>query len=70
MYGPPHAALAGKHSAGAPVVPENTWFHTPLLQPLSSLLRVKNCCCDPLMTRPSNRESAMKPPLANDGPVQ
>jgi hypothetical protein len=51
-------------------VPENTWFHTPLLQPLSSLLRVKNCCCDPLMTIWSKRESAMNPPLAYDGWLQ
>ena len=40
-------------------------------QPSRLLLRTRNCCCEPLMTvLPSNCESAMKPPLANDGPVQ
>ena len=52
------------------MVPENTWFQTPLVQVPTELLRVKNCCCDPLMTVPSKRESAMNPPLAKDGPVQ
>ena len=35
VYGPPHAAAAGKHWAGAPTTPEKTWFHTPFDQPLS-----------------------------------
>jgi hypothetical protein len=51
-------------------VPEKTWFQTPFDHVVSSLLRTKNCCCDPLMTKPSKRESAMKPPLAKDGWVQ
>src|SRR5687768_9898031 len=37
-------------SSGAPTVPANTWFHTPLDQLPSSLLRVSHCCCDPLTT--------------------
>ena len=32
VYGPPQLGCAGKHWAGAPVTPEKTWFHTPLLQ--------------------------------------
>src|SRR6266542_702115 len=55
-------------SSGAPVTPEKTWFHTPLDQPASSLLRVSHCCCEPLMVNGS-LESAMKPPLANCGPA-
>ena len=71
MYGPPQLACAGKHWAGAPATPAKTWFHTPLVQPSKALLRTKNCCCEPLTTvLPSNLESAMNPPLANDGPVQ
>ena len=52
------------------MTPENTWFQTPFDQPLSVLFRHTHCCCEPLITTPSNAESAMKPPLANDGPVQ
>ena len=60
-----------KHSAGAPTSPEKTWFHTLLDQASMSEFRVYHCCCDPLITwLPLNCESAMKPPLANDGPVQ
>ena len=71
VYGlPPHEAAAGKHWAGAPCVPENTWFQTPFVHAVSLLFLVSHCCCDPLITVPSNAESAMKPPLANDGPVQ
>src|SRR6266542_1288138 len=32
------------------------------------LSRTRNCCCDPLMTKPV-WESAMKPPLAYCGPA-
>src|SRR4051794_5643391 len=39
--------------AGAPSTPENTWFHTKLLQPSTELLRVMNCCCEPLTTNGS-----------------
>ena len=39
VYGPPHAAAAGKHSAGAPTTPENTWFQTPFDHPPTVLLR-------------------------------
>ena len=71
VYGPPHGAAAGKHCAGAPVVPEKTWFQTPFDQPSRSLLRTSHCCCEPLtMVLPLNWESAMNPPLANDGPLQ
>ncbi len=69
MYGPPQEAWAGKHWAGAPFTPENTWFQTPLDQPPTSLSRVSHCCWEPLMVKVL-RESAMKPPLAKDGPVQ
>src|SRR6478672_2572934 len=70
VYGPVQPSC-GKHCAGAPTSPAKTWFHTPLLQPSSVLLRTRNCCCDPLtIVLPSNLESAMKPPLAKDGPVQ
>ncbi len=70
MYGPHPFGMPGKHCAGAPTTPENTWFQTPLLQPWSVLFRTTHCCCEPLTMLPSNLESAMKPPLANDGPVQ
>jgi len=69
VYGPPHDACPGKHSAGAPTTPENTWFQTPLDQPPMLLSRTRNCCCDPLMMKPV-WVSAMKPPLANEGLVQ
>jgi len=55
-------------SSGAPTTPEKTWFHTPLDQLSTSLLRVSHCCCEPLVVAGS-RESAMKPPLANCGPA-
>src|SRR5437660_8177978 len=71
VYGPPHDAWLGKHWAGAPTTPENTWFQTPLLQPSRLLFLTIHCCCEPLtMVLPSNSESAMKPPLAKDGGVQ
>ncbi len=71
VYGPQPFTTAGKHWAGAPTTPENTWFQTPLVQPSSELFLTSHCCCEPLITvLPSNAESAMKPPLANDGPVQ
>src|SRR5581483_4778751 len=71
VYGPPHDDAAGKHWAGAPTTPENTWFQTPLVQPSSRLFLTIHCCCEPLSTvLPSNSESAMKPPLAKDGGVQ
>ncbi len=71
VYGPPHDAWAGKHWAGAPTAPEKTWFQTPLVQPSRALFRTSHCCWEPLtMVLPSNAESAMNPPLANDGPVQ
>ena len=55
-------------SAGAPTTPENTWFHTPLDQPATSLLRISHCCCEPFTTD-WVFESAMKPPLAYCGPA-
>ena len=55
-------------SSGAPTTPAKTWFHTPLDQPATSLLRVSHCCCEPLVVAGS-RESAMKPPLAYCGPA-
>ena len=58
----------GKVWAGAPRTPENTWFHTALLQPPTTPSRVSHCCWDPLMTN-AVRESAMKPPLAYCGPA-
>ena len=61
VYCPPEP----KFCAGAPVSPEKTWFHTPLLQPSRALFRTRNCCWLPLSTGlPENFESAMKPPLA------
>jgi hypothetical protein len=52
--------------AGAPSSPMNTWFHTPLVQESMLLLRVKNCCCEPLITEPFwNESSAKNPPLTN-----
>src|SRR5512135_2202592 len=51
VYGPPHAP-AGKHWAGAPTTPENTWFQTPLVQPSRSLFLTSHCCWEPLMTTP------------------
>src|SRR3954453_8250055 len=70
VYGPQTLGCAGKHWAGAPSTPEKTWFQTPFDQLPTELLRVTHCCWDPLTIVSSNRESAMKPPLANDGPVQ
>src|SRR6478736_3312131 len=55
-------------SSGAPTTPEKTWFHTPLLQPSTSLLRVSHCCCEPLIVK-GRCESATKPPLAYCGPA-
>ena len=53
------------------MTPQKTWFHTALVHTSTLLLRVIHCCCEPLtMTLPSKAESAMNPPLANDGPVQ
>ena len=70
--GPPLSPeLLAKLCAGAPGSPQNTWFHTELLQPSRLLSRVMNCCCEPFVTVPANRESAMNPPLAKSGePVQ
>jgi hypothetical protein len=71
VYGPPHAGAVGKHVAGAPLSPEKTWFQTPFVQPSMLLLRTRNCCWDPLtIVERFSSESAMKPPLANDGLVQ
>ena len=71
MYGPQTFGTAGKHWAGAPTTPEKTWFQTPFVHPSSWLFLTIHCCCEPLITVPlSNCESAMKPPLANDGWVQ
>ena len=62
---------SGNDCAGAPSVPAKTWFQTPFVQPSRLLFRTRYCCCEPLITvLPENSESAMKPPLANDGPVQ
>jgi hypothetical protein len=42
-----------------------------LVQPSRLLFLTIHCCCEPLITvLPANSESAMKPPLANPGPVQ
>jgi hypothetical protein len=70
--GPPLSPeLLAKLCAGAPGSPQNTWFHTELLQPLMLLLRVMNCCCEPLVIVLEKRESAMNPPLAKSGePLQ
>ena len=71
VYGPQPFGTAGKHCAGALTTPEKTWFQTPFDQASSVLFLVIHCCCEPLTKPPlSNLESAMKPPLANDGPVQ
>src|SRR3954452_21546520 len=61
---------SGNDCGGAPWTPAKTWFHTPLLQERTSLLRTRYCCCEPLTIPPVNCESAMKPPLASDGGVQ
>ena len=60
----------GNDCGGAPWTPAKTWFQTPLLQPARLLFRTRYCCCEPLMTWLENWESAMKPPLAKDGPEQ
>ena len=60
----------GNDCAGAPWTPAKTWFQTPFVQPPMLLLRTRYCCCEPLTTVPESCESAMKPPLANDGAVQ
>ena len=61
----------GNDWEGAPTTPEKTWFQTALVQPSSLLFLTSHCCCEPLTTvLASNSESAMKPPLAYDGPVQ
>ena len=63
--GPPLSPeFEAKLCAGAPGSPQNTWFHTPLPQLVMSLLRTKNCCCEPLVM---GLELAMKPPLAQSG---
>src|SRR5580765_6109864 len=68
VYGGGSNGVAPNDCGGAPTTPENTWFHTPLDQPPMLLSRTRNCCCDPLMTKPV-WESAMNPPLANCGPA-
>src|ERR1700740_3277908 len=71
VYGPLHGDTLGKHWAGAPTTPENTWFHTPLVHPSILLFLVIHCCCVALIMVPRvNCESAMNPPLANPGPLQ
>ena len=51
----PPLAVGGKVVGGAPTSPENTWFHTPLLQPSRLLFRTRNCCCEPFtMLAPAN----------------
>src|SRR5215471_8581956 len=68
--GPPDCAgVALKLCGGtAPVSPEKTWFQTPFDQLSMSLLRTRNCCCEPFSTElPVNCESAMKPPLEKLG---
>src|SRR5207245_9912526 len=62
---------AGKHRPGPPTTRENTWFQRPFVQPSRTLFLTNHCCCEPLTTvEPVNCESAMKPPLAKDGPLQ
>ena len=57
-----------KFCAGAPLSPQKTWFHTPLLHPSRLLFLVTHCCWEPLiMDAPVNSESAMNPPLAKSG---
>src|SRR5215468_7105357 len=68
VYGGGLNGVAPNDCGGAPITPENTWFHTPLDQPPMLLSRTRNCCCEPLMTKPV-RESAMNPPLENCGPA-
>src|SRR5258708_22264834 len=62
VYGPPHDDAAGKHWAGAPTTPENTWFQTPLLQPVIWLFLISHRCCEPLvLLLPVICASALKP---------
>ncbi|MFD1147709.1 hypothetical protein [Saccharothrix hoggarensis] len=63
-----YGGVGNDASSGAPSTPENTWFHTPFDQLVTSLSRVSHCCCEPLTTD-GMRESAMKPPLAYCGPA-
>ena len=51
--------------AGEDLVPDG------VAQPSMLLFLTRYCCCEPLtMPPPVNSESATKPPLAKDGPVQ
>src|SRR5215475_2047011 len=68
VYGGGSNGVGPNDCGGAPITPENTWFHTPLDQPPMLLSRTRNCCCEPLMTKPV-WESAMNPPLENCGPA-
>ena len=68
MYGGGLYGVVENDCGGAPTTPEKTWFQTPFDQPPMLLSRTRNCCCDPLMTKPVC-ESAMKPPLAYCGPA-
>jgi hypothetical protein len=62
---------SGNDCGGAPLTPAKTWFHTAFDHPSRSLLRSRNCCCEPLTTGPPEKaESEMKPPLANCGPAE
>src|SRR5207253_9415651 len=71
LCGPVAETVFGNHWAGAPSTPANTCFQTPLVQPSGTLSLTSHCCCEPLtMVLPVNCKSAMKPPLANAGPVQ
>ena len=56
-----------KLCAGAPGSPQNTWFHTPLVQLPMVVLRTRYCCWEPFSTVPLSLESAMNPPLDQPG---
>jgi hypothetical protein len=68
VYGGGFKGVVENDCGGAPWTPEKTWFQTPFDQPPMLLSRTRNCCCEPLMTKPVC-ESLMNPPLAYCGPA-
>src|SRR5262245_37266823 len=53
----------GQALAGAAVSPTKTMFQLDPCQLVRSTLRVRYCCCEPLVIWVSMSESAMNPPL-------
>src|SRR4051812_50138121 len=49
-------------ASGAPSTPANTWFHTPLGQLATPLLRGSPCCCGPVVVAGRGGAAVKAPP--------